>query len=122
EARLKPKKTLPKVQKSPIKKVRKIAPPKSSNAAITKANGYKVAPTSNASASSLSSKEQIARRSSSNSPPKPSPLGSSPPINASDMDGTTAASSPSLLPPIARTATPGRSPLDSVTLPVKTKP
>jgi len=123
ETRLKPKKTLPnKVQKSPIKRARKIAPPKSSNIAAGKANGYKVAPTSNASANSLSSKEQISRRSSSNSPPKPSPLGSSPPINASEMGGTTAASSPSFLTPIARTATPGRSPLDSITLAVKSKP
>ena len=123
ETRLKPKKTLPnKVQKSPIKRARKIAPPKSSNIAAGKANGHKVAPTSNASANSLSSKEQISRRSSSNSPPKPSPLGSSPPINASEMGGTTAASSPSFLTPIARTATPGRSPLDSITLAVKSKP
>ncbi|RPA97527.1 hypothetical protein L873DRAFT_1828954 [Choiromyces venosus 120613-1] len=123
ETRLKPKKALPnKVQKSPVKKARKIAPPKSSNTAATKASGYKAAPISNASANSLSSKEQIARRSSSNSPPKPSPLGSSPPINASDMDGTTAASSPSFLTSIAGTATPGRSPLDPVTLAAKTKP
>ncbi|PWW75613.1 hypothetical protein C7212DRAFT_358520 [Tuber magnatum] len=121
ETKLKTKKALHnKVQKSPAKKVRKIPPPKSSNTAATKANGYKIAPTSNASANSLSSKEQIARRSSSNSPPKPSPLGSSPPINASEIDGTTAASSP-FLTPIARTATPGRSPLDSVTLAPKAK-
>ncbi|CAZ80035.1 unnamed protein product [Tuber melanosporum] len=122
EARLKPKKALSnKVQKSPVKRARKIVPPKSSNTA-TKANGYKVAPTSNASANSLSSKEQIVRRSSSYSPPKPSPLGSSPPVNASDMGGTTAASSPSLLTPSMRTATPGRSPLGSVAHPAKAKP
>lgn len=119
-SRLKPKKVpISNIAKSPAKKQRREAA-KSSNvspSATAKRNGNVKAPPAH-HPKPLPSRDNFTRRSSSNSPPKPSPLGSSPPINASDMDNTSAASSPSFLTSVAGTSTPGQSPLDSITLAV----
>lgn len=116
DSRLKSKKALtPNAIKPPVKKQRREAP-KSKNSSFTSAkrNGNVKAPSRNPKP--LPSRDNFARRSSSNSPPKPSPLGSSPPINASDIDNTSAASSPSFPTSIAGASTPGQSPLGPIAL------
>lgn len=111
-SRLKSKKALaPNVTKSVIKKR-----PKSNNSSTAKRNGNGNVKAHSPQPKSLPSRDNFARRSSSNSPPKPSPLGSSPPINASDIDNTSAASSPSFPTSIAGASTPGQSPLGSMAL------
>lgn len=102
--------------KSPAKKPR-ISEPSSviSNSPVRlhpQSNGYgKVQPST---IKPLPSKETLSQRSSSNSPPKPSPLGSSPPINASDVDAGSTSSSPSFMTSNAGTSTASQSPLDSL--------
>ncbi|KAL7271929.1 hypothetical protein RUND412_005281 [Rhizina undulata] len=103
DVRPQPKKTVaPKATKEPIKKAQN-ARQELTKTSVPKSEGRKK-PTSN-----VKPKEPIVRRSASNSPRKPSPLGSSPPINASDMDKSNS-SSPSFLTSIGGTPTPGRSP------------
>lgn len=107
--RLKPTKPLPgKVQKGTAKKRAAVPPPRSNNLTATKGSNTSQLPTAKVL---KPIQAQEVRRGASNSPSKPSPLGSSPPINASDKS-TTASSSPSFRTSIAGTATPGMSPLD----------
>ncbi|KAI5843947.1 hypothetical protein DFP73DRAFT_594972 [Morchella snyderi] len=115
-SRFKPKKPATQNIKSPIKKQRRdISSSNGSSSTTAKRKNASVKTSSNVSKTPVS-RDYVPRRSSSNSPPKPSPLGSSPPINASDIDNTSVASSP-FLASIAGTSTPGRSPLEPVTIP-----
>ncbi|KAA8894165.1 hypothetical protein FN846DRAFT_441999 [Sphaerosporella brunnea] len=95
--------------KSPLKKSRVLAPSPAISDSHQQSNGYNKPYAS--SGKPLAPKEQS---SSSNSPTKPSPLGSSPPINASDADTGSASSSPSFMTSIAGTSTASHSPLDSL--------
>ncbi|RPB08206.1 hypothetical protein P167DRAFT_555494 [Morchella conica CCBAS932] len=115
-SRFKPKKAATQNIKSPIKKQRRdISGSTGSSSTTAKRKNASVKASSNVSKTPMS-RDYIPRRSSSNSPPKPSPLGSSPPINASDIDNTSVASSP-FLASIGGTSTPGRSPLEPVMIP-----
>ncbi|KAI5850624.1 hypothetical protein BZA05DRAFT_58851 [Tricharina praecox] len=112
----------PSAAKSPAKRPRIVATPSASSSATldppvqfqSQSNGYSKAQSSATitAKSMASSRDTLSRSSSSNSPPKPSPLGSSPPINASDDTGSTA-SSPFMM-SNAGTSTASQSPLDSL--------
>jgi RNA polymerase II elongation factor ELL len=98
--------------KSPLKKSRVSAPSPAISDPHLQPNGY--IKNHSSTVKSLASKESLSQRGSSNSPPKPSPLGSSPPINASDAETGSASSSPSFMTSIAGTSTASQSPLDSL--------
>jgi len=112
----------PSAAKSPAKRPRIAATSSASSSAALdppvqsqpQSNGYPKAHSSATTVRSLaSSRDALFQSSSSNSPPKPSPLGSSPPINASDADTGSTASSPFMLSNTG-TSTASQSPLDSL--------
>ena len=112
----------PSAAKSPAKRPRIAATSSASSPATldpsvqfqTQSNGYPKAQSFTTTAKSMaSSRDTLSQSSSSNSPPKPSPLGSSPPINASDADTGSTASSPFMM-SNAGTSTASQSPLDSL--------
>jgi RNA polymerase II elongation factor ELL len=98
--------------KSPVKRPRTSAPSSASSNSPAHSNGHARATQSISKA--LGHRDPVPPRSSSNSPPKPSPLGSSPPISALDVDSVSSSSSPSFLTSNAGTSTASQSPLDSL--------
>ena len=88
---------LPPTQKSPVKKARGSEPPPPRQ---VRAPASKTVP-----------REAPANRGSSNSPPKPSPLGASPPLNATESSRSSLSASPGFL---TGTSTSGQSPLDGM--------
>ena len=111
----------PAASKSPAKKPRlsEPTPPSSfsssSSSSSSSSNGGYTKAAASSTLRSLPSSREAYQRSCSNSPRKPSPLGSSPPISASDPDVGSTSSSPSFMTSNAGTSsTASQSPLDSL--------
>jgi RNA polymerase II elongation factor ELL len=102
-----PKSTMPK----PAAKRPRTSPPVTSTSS-SQSNGSAKTVTANKRPSIP--RDVVSQRGSSNSPPKPSPLGSSPPINASDVDTASTSSSPTFTTSVTGTSTASQSPLDSL--------